>query len=161
MNKLGLLLCILLIVNISAEEEKDMVVRVYDIVTNLLKGMSEDGKGKCSLIFINKKEQILPIVKELIKEVKNGKSLSQLAVSYGFRLLAIEDLAVDCKAFSLFELFSKITSKDGIKDIGISIQQHADKIHQYVSQIKTTKGISNKIEIAGKMFALIFNFKVY
>ena len=161
MNKLGLLLCILLIVNISAEEEKDMVVKVYDIVTNLLKGMSEDGKGKCSLIFINKKEQILPIVKELIKEVKNGKSLSQLAVSYGFRLLAIEDLAVDCKAFSLFELFSKITSKEGIKDMGIAIQNNVDKIYKYVTELKATKGLSNKIEIAGKIFAIVFNFKVY
>ena len=159
MNKLGLFLCFLLIVNISAEEEKDMVGKVYDVITNLLKGMSEE--GKCSRIFEKKKSDILPIVKELVEEVKKGKSLSEVVISYGFRLLAIEDLAVDCKAFSLFELFSKITSKDGIKDIGISIQQHADKIHQYVSQIKSTKGILEKIEIAGKMFALILNFKVY
>ena len=159
MNKLGLLLCFLLIVNISAEEESDMVGRAYDIIINLLKGMSEE--GKCSRIFEKKKSDILPIVKELVEKVKTGKSLSEVVVEQGFKLLAIEDLAVDCKAFSLFELFSKITSKDGIKDIGLSIQQHADKIHQYVSQIKTTQGISNKIEIAGKMFALIFNFKVY
>ena len=159
MNKLGLLLCFLLIVNISAEEEKDMVGRVYDIITNLLKGMSEE--GRCSKIFEKKKSDILPIVKELVEKVKTGKSLSEVVVEQGFKLLAIEDLAVDCKAFSLFELFSKITSKDGIKDIGMTIQTHADKIHQYVSQIKATKEILNKIEIAGKMFALIFNFKVY
>ena len=160
MNKLGLFLCFLLIVNISADEENDMVGKVYDIITNLLKGMSE--QGKCSKIFENKKNDILPIVRELVNKLKDGKSsLSEAVVEQGFKLLAIEDVAVDCKAFSLFELFSKITSKDGIKDIGISIQQHADKIHQYVSQIKTTQGISNKIEIAGKMFALIFNFKVY
>ena len=159
MNKLGLLLCFLLIVNISAEEEKDMVGKVYDVITNLLKGMSEE--GKCSRIFEKKKSDILPIVKELVEKVKTGKSLSEVVVEQGFKLLAIEDLAVDCKAFSLFELFSKVTSKDGIKDIGLAIQQHADKIHQYVSQIKSTKGILEKIEIAGKMFALILNFKVY
>ena len=160
MNKLGLFLCFLLIVNISAEEESDMVGKVYDIIINLLKGMSEE--GKCSKIFERKKTDILPIVKELVNKLKDGKSsLSEAVVEQGFKLLAIEDLAVDCKAFSLFELFSKVTSKDGIKDIGLAIQQHADKIHQYVSQIKSTKGILEKIEIAGKMFALILNFKVY
>ena len=159
MNKLGLLLCFLLIVNISAEEENDLSGKIYDLIIYLLRGMSEE--GKCSKIFEKKKNEIFPIVKELVDKVKSGGSLSQVVLECGFKLLAIEDVAVDCKAFSLFELFSKVTSKEGIKDIGMAIQQHADKIHQYVSQIKSTKEMLNKIEIAGKMFALIFNFKVY
>ena len=162
MNKLGLLLCFLLIVNTSAEEKKDMAENIYDIIIKLLKGMAEEeGKGRCSKIFEDKKNEILPIVKELINEVKNGKSLSELVVSYGFRLLAVEDVAVECKAFALLELFSKVTSKDGIKDIGISIQKNANTIHQYLTEMKSEKVLLNKVQKAGKIFALVLNFKVY
>ena len=160
MNKLGLLLCFLLIVNTSAEEKKDMAENIYDIIIKLLKGMSEGEKGSCSKIFEDKKNEILPIVKELINEVKNGKSLSGLVVSYGFRLLAVEDLAAECKAFALLDLFSKFTSKDGIKDIGISIQKNANTIHQYLTEMKSEKELLKKVEKVGKIFALVLNFKV-
>ena len=158
MNKLGLLLCFLLIANISAEES-DMVGKIYDIVTNLLKGMSDE--GKCAKVFSTKKDQILPIVTELIGEVKNGKSLSELAFSYGLRLLGIEDMATDCKAFALLELFSKITSKEGIKSIGTNISEKADEIYDLATQLKAAKGLEAKVEIAGKILAIVFNFKVY
>ena len=159
MNKLGLLLCFLFIVNISAEEEKDMVGKVYDIIINLLEGMSKE--KRCSRIFQTKKDQIFPIIKEAVNDFKNGQSFSELVVSYGFRLLAVEDLAVECKAFTLFELFSKVTSKDGIKDIGVTIQERANDIYKLVSLLKTTKGIENKVKIAGEIFAIILKFKVY
>ena len=160
MNKFALLLCFLLIANISAEE-KDMVERIYNIVINILKGMSEKGDNSCANIFVNKKGEIFPIFKELVNEVKSGKSLSEVVSSYGLRLLAVEDLAVNCKAFALFELFTKMTSKEGIKDIGASIQSHAGDISNYFSQMKATKEIEKKVIIAGKIFAKIFNLQVY
>ena len=161
MNKFSLLLCFLLIVDISAEE-KDMVDRIYNITINLLKGMAEKKEDhRCAKEFVTKKDQIFPIFKELIGEVKSGKSLSGVVTAYGFRLLAIEDMAESCKAFSLFELFSKVTSKEGIKDIGASIEKNAEKISNYFSKMKATKGLENKVEIAGNIFALILNFNVY
>ena len=160
MNKLGLLLCFLLIVNISAEEGEN-VGKFYDIIVNILKGMSENEEGKCANIFKNKRGEILPLIKDLASEFKNGKSLPELVSSYGFRLLAIEDLAVECKAFSLFEIFTKVTSKEGIKDIGISIQKNADQIYKFTTDLKSTKDNVERLAIIGKIFALVLDFKVY
>ena len=161
MNKFALLLCLLLIANISAEE-KDMVERIYNIVINILKGMAEKKpEQSCARIFETKKSEIFPIFKELVNEVKSGKSLSGVLSSYGLRLLAVEDLAVNCKAFALFELFSKMTSKEGLKDIGASIEKNAGEISNYFSQMKATKVIENKVQIAGQIFAKIFNLQVY
>ena len=76
----------------------------------------------------------------------------------GFQLLRIWQKVAK---LSLFELFSKVTSKEGIKDIGASIEKNAEKISNYFSKMKATKGLENKVEIAGNIFALILNFNVY
>ena len=161
MNKLGLLLCVILIANISTEN-KDMVEKTYEILINILNGMSNDGKnGKCAQIFKDKKNEIFPIFKDLVNEFKDGKSLSEMVPSYGLKLLAIEDIAVSCKAFSLFELFSKITSKEGIKDIGVAIEKNADYIYKIVSSIKSNKVFEDKVRYAGQILSKIFDFSVY
>ena len=160
MNKFVLLLCFLLVVNVS-KEETDMYDRAYDLITKLLKGMSTSEKGECANIFENKKEEIMNVIKGLIDDIKAGKKFSDVLVNYGFKLITIEDLVLKCKAFDLFQLFSKFTSKDGIKEIGSTIQNKADEIYELINDVKSARTLADKLVKVGKILSIVFNFSVY
>jgi hypothetical protein len=158
MNKFTLILFFLLLVNLSKSEEK--IDLVYEIITDVARGMSSTGEGKCAKALTNSKDKLLGIFERLKKDLENGKQLSSLMISYGIDLLGVPGMATDCKIMELITVYTDVTSIEGIKKIALNIKKNAEKIAEYADSMKNVSGLSNKMEYIGRILSLALNKSV-
>ena len=159
MNKFTLILVFFLLVNLSQSADKtDMI---YEIVTEIARGMSSTGEGRCAKVLTDSKDELLAKFEKLKKDLEAGKQLSSLMISLGIELLGIKGMTTDCKIMDFLTVYTDVTTVDGIKKIALNIKKNAEKIAEYASSMKSATGLSNKMVFVGKILSLALNKSVY
>ena len=152
MNKFTLIIFFLLLINLTKSEEKtDMI---YGIITDIARGMSRGGEGKCAKALTDSKDKLLEIFERLKNDLEKGKQLSSLMISYGIDLLGVPGMATDCKIMEFITVYTDVTTIEGIKKIALNIKKNAEKIAEYADSMKNVTGLSDKMEFIGKILSL-------
>ena len=158
MNKFALVFFLLLIVNFSQEDEINVnYENIYDLVVNVIKGLSANDEGLCANVFIKNKDTMLSVVRSVIEELKKGKGLMDVIGGYAIQLLGVENLLSDCRVFSLISSVKDLLSVEGIKAIGDRISEKADTLYDYFQKLKSAKGLDNKLVYVGKCLKIILD----
>ena len=83
MNKFALVFCLILIMNFSQEDEINLDYEsIYDLLINVFKGLSETDKVLCANNFVINKPEVLKTIRNLIEELKSGKSFLSVMRDY-------------------------------------------------------------------------------
>ena len=164
MNKIFFFL-ILFIINLNYFKCNNITVineeSIYNYFLNLLKGLSISEERECVKNYLENKEDILILMKDFYKEFKKGKGVLNIVIPYTMKLLGIGDLVSKCNVLTILDQYNKITSNDGIKEIGYSIYINADYIYQLSLKLRNIKGFENKLIFLGKILSIILNIYVY
>ena len=153
MNYFSFGICFLLLFNFSLNLDAELL---YDIIIKLFKGLSVSENSQCIIICERKKDEIMKILTDIINELDDGKSITNLILPYGMKLFAIKDLMTKCQILAIFDIYNRIITKDGIKEVGNEVYNNANEIYKYIEQSKE-KGIYN---IIGKILSLVFNIYI-
>ena len=153
MNYFSFGICFLLLFNFSLNLDAELL---YDIIIKLFKGLSVSENSQCIIICERKKDEIMKILTDIINELDDGKSITNLILPYGMKLFAIKDLMTKCQILSIFDIYNRIITKDGIKEVGNEVYNNANEIYKYIEQSKE-KGI---YYIIGKILSLVFNIYI-
>ena len=160
MRIVPILLCFTLIISLSnGEEEISFFEKYYDSIVQIIKGLSDTSEAKCSKVFVDKKEDIIKLVKKIISLLQTQSiDLSTLLPD----VMNIEGLIVDC---NLLVLAGKIFQfKDDIQflieTMGNNILKNYKQIFQIVQKMLKTLGIEGKMENVGKILKLILEISV-
>ena len=160
MRIVPILLCFTLILSLSnGEEEISFFEKYYDSIVQIIKGLSDTSEAKCSKVFVDKKEDIIKLVKKIISLLQTQSiDLSTLLPD----VMNIDGLIVDC---NLLVLAGKIFQfKDDIQflieTMGNNILKNYKQIFQIVQKMLKTLGIEGKMENVGKILKLILEISV-
>ena len=160
MRIVPILLCFTLIISLSnGEEEISFFEKYYDSIVQIIKGLSDTSEAKCSKVFVDKKEDIIKLVKKIISLLQTQSiDLSTLLPD----VMNIDGLIVDC---NLLVLAGKIFQfKDDIQflieTMGNNILKNYKQIFQIVQKMLKTLGIEGKMENVGKILKLILEISV-
>ena len=133
---------------------------IYNYILYLLKGFAISEKSECIKNYLENKEDILILMKEFYKEIKNDRGLFNVIIPYTMKLLGIGEIVSKCNVLAILDIYNKITSNDGIKEIGYSIYINADYIHKLTLKIKYSQGYETKLIFLGKILSIILNIYV-
>ena len=162
MNKFAWVFFLLLIVNFSQEDEiKVNDENIYDLVVNVIKGLSANDEGLCANVLKKNKKTILIIIRSVIEDLKLDKGLFDVISSYIVGLLSIENASTDCRVLSLISSFKNLISVKGIRGIGDRISEKAETLYDYFQKLKSAKGLDNKLVYVGKCLKIILDIYVY
>lgn len=153
------LLCIILILNFTKNEEEEFIDLIYDYIPKILVGMSETNSRDCSDVFKDNKEKILKLVKDYIKDIEDGKNWIFIKGKFIIELGFIDNID-KCNPLELLRLYFKINRKEGLEEIGNSVRQNNLNIYHLIREIKNVEGFDNKMASFGKILSLILNFYV-
>ena len=160
MRIVPILLCFTLILSLSnGEEEISFFEKYYDSIVQIIKGLSDTSEAKCSKVFVDKKKDIIKLVKKIISLLQTQSiDLSTLLPD----VMNIDGLIVDC---NLLVLAGKIFQfKDDIQflieTMGNNILKNYKQIFQIVQKMLKTLGIEGKMENVGKILKLILEISV-
>ena len=160
MNKFALILGLLLFFNCSKSDEEDHMSAVYDHITYILEGMCKIGESKCAAVFRDNKPILLEIIKDVINEFKEGADPTSILAKYLGKIILIDGLGTKCNLFSLLKVVEIFNSADGIKDLGKTIVDNANKIFDYVQEIKNKEDLDEKLVSVGHILSILLNFYV-
>ena len=161
MKKFAIFLCFILLVNISHQEEQfDFYEKIYDFVTNVLKGLADTNERKCGNGFVQYKPQLLVVFKSLMNDFLNGEELDQLIRNYRNQLKTIGTIDVDCKFDEFIIQLGNLKTLNGITQVGYRIRDQASQFFDYMKDMKEEKEFNDKIVIVGKILKIVFNISV-
>ena len=152
MNKFGILLCFLAISlsqSILPELDWDLI---YDIQVLIMKGMSESTEYKCANTFANYKSKIVPILKEIWEDVRNGKDFKSAAMAHASEFTGLDEIEKNCHAMEKIQDFAGFGKAKGIQQIGFNIIQNSVELENLVKELIKADGRANKIIVLGKIF---------
>ena len=86
--------------------------------------------------FVMSKPEVLKIIRNLIEELKSGKSFSNLLPGYTYKFLNIGNIFNDCRIIHLISSFKKLLSLEGIKALGGRISKNAEALYDYFEQYR-------------------------
>ena len=153
------LLCIILILNFTKNEEEEFIDLIYDYIPKILVGMSETNSRDCSDVFKDNKEKILKLVKDYIKDIEDGKNWIFIKGKFIIELWFIDNID-KCNPLELLRLYFKINRKEGFEEIGNSVRQNNLNIYHLIREIKNVEVFDNKMASFGLILSLILNFYV-
>ena len=152
MNKFGLILLLLAISFCQAEIDTQIDINaIYDYLVIVAKGFSTTNNYQCSAVLNSKKTEILDIINQLLTEIENGKKLSDLAFSYGLKLLAVDGMGDKCKALDVIAKLLALITQQGIKDTGYRIINNSGNIYNAVTEFRDAADLNGKLVAAGKI----------
>ena len=162
MNKIAVFLFFILFFNFSKSIEVDDATldKLYDSLIEVLKGMCETGKNECSQAFADNKDQLIVIIKTIIEELNNGADLSTILLKYATQLMLIDNIGTKCNIIYVLRVVTKFQSADGIRDLGKTIEDNADKLFEYFQNILNGGTKEVKLFAVGQIFALLFSYYV-
>ena len=167
MKILSLLFFIFLLSNLSKESELSdaLIDSIYDYLPDILTGvstiqLSSSVASKCSNDFRNKKSQILPLLKDVISDLIDGASITDIIRDYTLRAGAIWFLNDNCRLFALGILIANIDSENGIKKIGQAMEEHNENLYNLERDIKKEESLEKRLYYIGKIIYNILNFYV-
>ena len=162
MKTLSLLFFIFLLSNLSKESELSdaLIDSIYDYLPDILTGVSSSVASKCSNDFRNKKSQILPLLKDVISDLIDGASITDIIRDYTLRAGAIWFLNDNCRLFALGILIANIDSENGIKKIGQAMEEHNENLYNLERDIKKEESLEKRLYYIGKIIYNILNFYV-
>ena len=162
MNKLSLLFYFILIFNYSYSINLPTLnaETIYEYLIGIVKGLSISEDYQCEGVFLKNKEAILKILKDFIQEVKGGKDFRNLIIPYGIKAFMIPDLISKCQMLPILDLYNKISTKEGFKDIGSCLYYNSDKIEELIGKLRNEKEKEKKLENIGKLLSIVLNFYV-
>ena len=134
MNKFGILLLVLTLC-VSLQQTTIDVSKAFDIFVVVVRGMSNSNKYKCSDNLVEKKSEILNIVNQFFAEIKAGKKVGEILLSYGIKSMNIQDLGTNCNAMALLNNVLSLISEAGIKKIGTNISTNSGEIFKMINEI--------------------------
>ncbi len=152
MNKIILLICLILFINISNVASIEDYNKLYDILISLTKGMARTENAVCSSLLVQKRSTLFPVVKEIAKKIEAGRTISP--VTYFIKLYYIVD---DCDLYRLSEVIDEIQTESGIRNAGYSIADNSGSIYNIVQEMFTSDDIFVEI---GKIISIVLNYYV-
>ena len=151
MNKLGILLCFLAIsFSQSAIPEIDMGV-VFDIITALIKGMSETSEAKCANTLISHRDRFVPVLQAIWEDVRHGKDFPTASYEHSHELSDLDDVDRNCHAYETINDFAGFTKAKGIQQIGYNIIQNSVEIERLLQELWNAPSFEDKIIVFGKI----------
>ena len=161
MNKFALVFYLILIVNFSQEEEINVnYENIYDLLINLLKGMSITNENLCANSFVRNRSKITKIIQMVIEGLKSGKEVVNVLSVCVTQLLQINNFFSDCRFKTLIQELRNIFTFEGIKGIADRMSKNVGTLYEYVQKIKITKGLADKLVYVGKCLQIILNIYV-
>ena len=152
MNKFGILLCFLAIsFSQSAIPELDWDV-IYDMQVLIMKGMSETTEYKCANTFASYKSKIVPILKEIWEDVRNGKDFKTAAMEHAHEFTGLDEIQKNCQAMEKIQDFAGFGKAKGIQQIGYNIIQNSVQLENLIQELLKANGFDNKLIVVGKIF---------
>ena len=161
MKLLSLLVFIFLSLNLSNESELSnaFIDYIYDYLPYIIKGISSSNATQCSAVLVNKKSDVLPLLKDVVSDLENGLNIIEMGLKYAARVLLIGGLRKNCKLFDLGILLDNIDSEDKIKDIGQAMQNNYENLYNLERNIKNAKDLNEMLYYFGKIIYNIINFE--
>ena len=104
---------------------------------------------------------MLKTIRNLIEELKSGKSFLSVMRDYAYKFLNIGNILNDCRIMHLISSFKKLLSLEGIKAMGGRISKNAETLYDYFEIIKSAKGLDNKLVYVGKCLKIILDIYVH
>ena len=162
MNKIALLIFFCVIFKISHCQSFSLFSAdsIYDFVFNFLKGLSITENGQCIKVYSNNKEEIIQILNELLQGLEEGYDITNLIFPIGMEFFGISGLISKCQVLTLLDIYNRISTKDGIKEIGSTIYNNAETIYNLTNDLKKYNDLGDKLVVLGKILSIIFNFFV-
>ena len=162
MNKIAVFLFFILFFNFSKSIEVDDATldKLYDSLVEVLKGMCKTGKNECAEVFVNNKDQLITLIKNIMEELSNGTDLSTIILKYAIQLLLIDNIGTKCNIIYIVRVVAKFQNADGIRDIGKTIKDNADELFEYFQKILGDEATEVKLYAVGKIFSLLFSYYV-
>ena len=163
MNKFVLFFCIILFPIFSKCEEisDETLSKAYDMVVIITKGMCNTDEKQCSTALENNKDKLMPIIKDMIKDIQNGDTISTVASKYVTKIIFIDGIGNKCNVFGLLSVVPKFSSPEGIKEIGDSISNNSSQIYPYVQTVLNGESNEAKLMAIGHIISIIFAFYVH
>ena len=147
--------------NFSQEDEiKVNDENIYDLVVNVIKGLSANDEGLCANVLKKNKKTMLIIIRSVIQDLKRGKGLMDVISSYIVGLFSIENFSTDYRVFSLISSFKNLLSVKGIRGIDDRISKKAETLYDYFQKLKSAKGLDNKLVYVGKCLKIVLDIYV-
>ena len=153
MNKFSFAIFFLLLFNYSLNLDEESL---YYIIINLFKGLSLSENSQCINVCEKNKNEIMKILADMINELNEGKSITNLILPYGLKLFALKDFIAKCQIVTILDIYNRIVTKDGIKEIGNGMYNNANEIFGLINQSKD-EGI---FFIIGKMLSIVLNIYI-
>ena len=158
MSKFGLVL-LLLAISFTQQIELD-ISDLYDKFTILVKGLASSENYECSAVLVNKKTEVLKIINDLIAELKNGKKIKEIGLSYALKLLGVDGLGDKCKALDIGIKVMNLMGEQGIKDIGYKFVNQSADIIKIVTDIIDAPDLDGKLIAGGKLLKILLGISV-
>ena len=136
-------------------------MEIYDLLINVFKGLSATDRGLWANNFVMSKPEVLKIIRNLIEELKSGKSFSNLLPGYTYKFLNIGNIFNDCRIIHLISSFKKLLSLEGIKAMGGRISKNAETLYDYFEIIKSAKESDKKLVYVGKCLKITLDIYVH
>ena len=133
---------------------------IYDLVVNVIKGLSANDEGLCANVLKKNKKTMLITIRSVIEDLKWDKGLFDVIKTYLFPLHRIENFSTDCRFFDLLTSFKDLISVKGIRGIGDRISEKAETLYDYFQKLKSAKGLDNKLVYVGKCLKIVLDIYV-
>ena len=160
MKLLPLLVFIFLEFNLSKESDLDEFIdSIYDYLPYIIKGISSSNSTLCSKVFANKKKVLLPLLKDVLTDLEEGKSILIIGAKYYVRALFIDGFIDNCNLYELGYLLNGIDSIKGIRAIGQAIEDNNKILYDLERDIKKAKDLEDILYYFGKIIYNIINFE--
>ena len=160
MNKFGFLLCLILAVSFTKQEDIDASY-IYDRAAKFMIGFaSDESQHLCSNSLTQKKDQVLPIFLNVIDSLKNGADVTVTLIGMAARLSQHQDVLNNCKIISLGLQALGFLQANKIRDVGYVMVEQASQIESLLTQIKNASNIDDKAIIFGRLVKLLTGLNV-
>ena len=159
MKKIFVLLFLIISINISEEGLINDVDKFYQDLKQILKGMSkQDNLYECGELFEKNEVILLGIMKDIFGNNTESKNLDIISIIS--KLLQIEGLASKCNIFQLVEIYLKVNTVEGFKDIGKAVSANAKAISESFTKMETSKSENETNIQLGKIISNALNYFV-
>ena len=156
MNKVGLFICFLLAISFTKSEEIDGidVDEVYGKLIIITKGMAKTAEYKCSNTLNNKKDEILPVVKDAVRNLKNTEEISNILGTLAVKLFKTGVLN-DCNVINIISFVSNILKPDGIRNLGYNIKNNVNPLSGLLQEYFQASDKERKLFVLGQIIRII------
>ena len=152
-----ILLCFLIAFTYQQDIDID---KIYDKIVIVFKGMASSDEYKCANTLAKSKGAMVEIINNIIKDLKDGKKITDVLMSYIGKIMAIDGFMENCKVIQLGTKIMSLANEKGLKDLGYNIIEHAADIVNYFKQIVQASTLDDKLLIIGKLISVVIDFQV-